>query len=213
MKGYMRMKDFEQLSKKHFDKQANIYDETNTFYYSKFPKISCENVAEILKNYNYEKLLDIGCGTGYLIRLLQAQRQAQYFGIDISPNMIEVAKNKSKDHANFTVGSSSALPYADNTFDIVCCIQSFHHYPYPDKAIKEAYRVLKKHGLYILSDTGCGGIAKHFDNFIFKHFMRSGDYAVYSSKDIERMMIKHNFKAIETIKLSNYIYTVIGKKQ
>ena len=54
------MKDYERLSKEHFNKQAGIYDEKNTVYYSKFGKISCNYVSEYLKNIDYNKLLDIG---------------------------------------------------------------------------------------------------------------------------------------------------------
>ena len=43
------------------------------------------------------------------------------------------------------------------------CSQSFHHYPYQDEAVDEVYRVLKKGGLYILSDSGFGGFSALFE--------------------------------------------------
>ena len=42
------MKDFVELSKKWFDKQASVYDETDTLLYSKYGKISCQNIKNIL---------------------------------------------------------------------------------------------------------------------------------------------------------------------
>ena len=72
------MRDFEKMSKKHFDAQAKDYDQKETVYYSKFPKISCRDVADRLNHYEYKKLLDIGCGTGYLIELLKKQKEAEY---------------------------------------------------------------------------------------------------------------------------------------
>lgn len=53
-------KDFVELSKEWFNKQAPVYDETNTILYSKYGKISCENIFEFLKE--YKKLSDTGVG-------------------------------------------------------------------------------------------------------------------------------------------------------
>lgn len=206
------MRDFEQMSKIHFDAQAKEYDENETVYYSKFPKVSCRDVAKKLELYDYKNLLDVGCGTGFLIELLQNRKDAQYYGLDLSPEMIKVAKSKFSESVNLVEGSADNLPYPDNTFDIVCCVQSFHHYPYPEKAMEEAYRVLKSDGLYILSDTGCSGIAKHFDNFIFRHFMKSGDHAAYRKKDIANLMKNTGFSVVSSEKVSGFIFTVIGRK-
>ena len=72
--------------------------------------------------------------------------------------------------------------------------------------------MLKPGGLYILSDTGCSGIAKHFDNFIFRNFMKSGDYAAYDRKDIEKLMTCAGFSVIKSEKVQGFIFTVIGRK-
>lgn len=147
-----------------------------------------------------------------MIELLKKQKEAEYHGLDLSPEMIKMAKAKFDERVQLVVGTADSLPYADNYFDVVCCVQSFHHYPYPEKAMREAYRVLKPGGLYILSDTGCSGIAKHFDNFVFRHFMKSGDYAAYSRKDIERLMEKTGLSIVSSEKVSGFIFTVVGKK-
>ena len=151
-------KDFVELSKKWFNKQAPVYDDTNTILYSKYGKISCENIYNYLKDKDYHKLLDIGCGTGYLINMLSKDYNAEYIGLDLSPEMIKQAKSKKIKNAIFVEGRSDELPFDDNTFNIVTCSQSFHHYPETDKPMKEARRVLKQGGLYILSDTGCRSI-------------------------------------------------------
>ncbi len=148
-------KDFVELSKKWFDKQAPIYDETNTILYSKYGKKSCKNIYDFLKGKEYKKLLDIGCGTGYLISMLSKDYNAEYIGLDLSPEMINQAIRKNIKNARFIEGRSDELPFEDNSFDIVTCSQSFHHYPETDKPMQEAKRVLKNGGLYILSDTGC----------------------------------------------------------
>ena len=206
------MKDYVGLSRVHFDEQAKDYDDKDTVYYSKYPKISCKDVADRLKKMDYQNLLDVGCGTGYLIELLQKERKADYYGLDLSPAMLWKARQKFKDTVFLTEGESDHLPYEDNMFDVVTCIQSFHHYPYPGKAMKEAYRVLKPGGFYILSDTGMGGIAKWFYNHLFLKGMNSGDYAVYSREDIRKLMEANGFKSCGDWNIAKMIYTVIGRK-
>ncbi|ACN83618.1 class I SAM-dependent methyltransferase [Brachyspira hyodysenteriae] len=207
------MKDYEKLSKEHFNKQASIYDEKDTIYYSKYGKISCNYVSEYLKNIDYNKLLDIGCGTGYLINMLKKYKAtAEFYGLDLSEEMINISKSKNIKDAEFILGSANKLPFNDNTFDIVTCIQSFHHYPYPDEAMKEVYRVLIKGGIYILSDTGVGGIAAWIDNNILFKIMKSGDCRTENKEGISKRMLKNGFDVIDKKQIKGFIYSVVGKK-
>ncbi len=208
-------KDFVKLSKEWFNKQAPVYDETNTILYSKYGKISCENIYEFLKDKDYKKLLDIGCGTGYLINMLSKEYEAEFTGIDLSPEMIKQAKGKNIGNAIFVEGKSDELPFEENTFDVVTCSQSFHHYPETNKPMQEVKRVLKPGGLYILSDTGVGPfkmVGVKLDDFLYRHFSNTGDcnisYMEKTMKDMER----NGFMIVKAEKITTFIYTVIGKK-
>lgn len=207
------MKDYEKLSKIHFDNQATDYDAKNTAYYSKYPKISCRDVANRLTNVPYKTLLDVGCGTGFLFEQLQKAKPAEYYGLDLSPEMLKAARSKFGSAVSFTAGSSDELPFSDNFFDVVTCIQSFHHYPYPEKAMSEACRVLKPGGIYILSDTGMGGPVKWFYNKVLLKIMNTGDYAMYGMEDIRRLMENIGFCDCKAYKVSKFVYTVIGSKR
>ena len=207
------MKDYEALSRKHFDKQAADYDQKDTYYYSRNGKISCGDIAEQLKEVFYENLLDVGCGTGFLLELLTAQKTARYCGLDLSQEMIRVAEKKQIPGASYYVGSSEDLPFEDESFDVVTCSQSFHHYPHPEKAMAEAWRVLKPGGLYILSDTGIGGIGAWIDNHILFKLATSGDCHTTDRKGIEKMMEQAGFAVINSRQLRGTIYTVTGKKE
>ena len=206
------MKDYEALSKKHFDGQAAEYDQRNTYYYSRNGKISCRDIADLLKKAPYESLLDVGCGTGFLLELLSSQKAAQYTGLDLSPEMIKMAEKKTIPGTEFTVGSAEALPFADGSFDVVTCSQSFHHYPHPKKAMAEAWRVLKPGGLYILSDTGISGIGAWIDNHILFRLSTSGDCHTTDRKGIGAMMAQAGFAVTDSRQLKGMIYTVTGKK-
>ena len=199
-------------SRIHFNNQAKEYDNNTTYYFSGGAKISCEDTRLFLKDTSYTKLLDIGCGTGWLIDNLSKQHNAEYYGIDISENMLEVSKGKNIPNANFCLGNALELPYADETFDVVTCIQSFHHYPDSLKAMQEAYRVLKKGGIYIISDTGVGGLAGWLDNNIFFKFLKSGDCVTDSRKGIAKKMENCGFEVTRCEQLKSFIYTVVGKK-
>ena len=206
------MKDYEALSKKHFDGQAAEYDQRDTYYYSQNGKISCRDIAEQIRALPYESLLDVGCGTGFLIDLLTRQKAARYFGLDLSDEMIRVAQEKAIPGATFTVGSADRLPYPDEGFDIVTCSQSFHHYPYPEQAMLEAKRVLKPGGLYILSDTGIGGLGAWIDNHIFFKLARSGDCHTTNRHGIEKLMTGTGFTVTDYRQIKGMIYTVTGRK-
>lgn len=207
------MKDYEALSRKHFDQQAAEYDARDTVYYSREGKISCRDIAAMLKDSFYESLLDVGCGTGFLIDMLAQQRTARYTGLDLSAEMIKMAQQKNIPGAEFVNGTADELPFPDESFDIVTCSQSFHHYPYPEKAMSEAFRVLKKGGLYILSDTGVGGLGGWIDNNILFRLSNSGDCHTTNRRGIAEMMEKTGFHVTESRQVQGFIYTVTGRKQ
>ena len=132
--------------------------------------------------------------------------------MDLSDEMIRVARNKQIEGAEFVVSSADKLPYPDESFDIVTCSQSFHHYPYPEQAIREAKRVLKPGGLYILSDTGIGGVGAWIDNHIIFRLMQSGDCRTTNRRGIEKLMATVGFTVVDSRQIKGMIYTVTGKK-
>ena len=113
------------------------------------------------------RLLDVGCGTGTLLNLLSRDPLAERLvGLDYSPVMIRLAIEKldarrqsAADPAQdagappgFVVGDSERLPFADGTFDLVTCCNSFHHYPHQAAAVRSFCRVLRPGGRLILID-------------------------------------------------------------
>lgn len=208
-------KDFIKLSQEWFDYQAKVYDETDTILYSKYGKISCQDIFDHLKGKAFESLLDIGCGTGFLIDMLAKEHPAKYVGLDLSPEMVKQASDKEIPSATFVEGRSDELPFEDNSFDVVTCSQSFHHYPDTDKALQEARRVLKPGGLYILSDTGVGFfkmLGVIFDNFVYQHFSKMGDCNVsYLNKSI-RDLKRNGFEIVHGENVTTFIYTIVARK-
>jgi len=108
-----------------------------------------------------EKILDIGCGNGRLLKFFH--KNIRYFGVDFSENLIEIAKGKYP-QANFLVANVLNLPFKDNFFDKVFSIATLHHIPsekFRLLALKEIKRVLKDGGELILTVWNLRGQIKY----------------------------------------------------
>ncbi|MEI9809042.1 MAG: methyltransferase domain-containing protein [Bacteroidota bacterium] len=89
-------------------------------------------------------LLDIGCGSGYFIKLA-GDKGADATGLDATAELIEEAKKGVPD-ATFLTGEMEELPFNERSFDIVCGFNSFQYAASTKNALIEARRVLKKGG-------------------------------------------------------------------
>src|SRR5215212_7767986 len=100
--------------------------------------------AEALRRVGLEPaqlVLDIGCGVGAFLRLV-TDRDARAFGLDASDALLDVARQRLPD-ADLRVGEMEALPYEDDTFDLVTGFNSFFFANDIVAALREAGRVAK----------------------------------------------------------------------
>jgi len=94
------------------------------------------------------KILDVGCGAGYLTNFL-ATKGHLVSGIDLSSQSLEIAgKEDRTGSVDYKRASAYTLPYNDNAFDVVCAMDLLEHVEKPGQVIAEASRVLKKGGLF-----------------------------------------------------------------
>lgn len=108
---------------------------------------------EILPDVKGMKGIDIGCGEGYNTRLL-ADRAATLEAIDIAPVFIESAKQMESEFPlgiNYSVASATQLPFQNGAFDFAASFMCLMDLPEPEKALQEAYRVLKSGGFFQFS--------------------------------------------------------------
>ena len=101
------------------------------------------------------RILDVGCGTGYLLGRLAARApQAEALaGIDAAPAMIGVATGAATDsRLRFVVGAAERLPWPAATFDLVVSTTSFDHWAGQRAGLTECSRVLAPGGCLVLAD-------------------------------------------------------------
>lgn len=181
---------YKDLSIKEFTKAAEVYDSGHAGVYE-MCKDDYPPVLEEIKKIEFQELLDVGCGTGPMIELLLKEfPDKSYTGIDLTPRMIEVAQEKKLNHTRFLVGDSENLPFAENTFDVIVCTNSFHHYPNPQAFMKEASRVLKDGGRLILRDYTSNKIMVWLMNHIempLAHLVGHGDVKIHSCEEVRKM--------------------------
>lgn len=134
-----------------FDLLSNIFG---------FGKKFNSKVITLLNLKPYERILDLGCGTGSLLVTIKTRYHGiDATGVDIDEKILNIAKQKiKKNNLNIKLIKSSAdkLPFPDCAFDVVVSTLVFHHLPTEVKkqALQEVHRVLKKNGRFLLADFG-----------------------------------------------------------
>lgn len=88
------------------------------------------------------RLLDIGCGAGYLLKNAN-DAGLQTFGLDISVEAIKIAQ-KTSPNSTLLLGPGEDLPFLDDYFDFITCLGSLEHFINTDLALNEMVRVSKK---------------------------------------------------------------------
>jgi ubiquinone/menaquinone biosynthesis C-methylase UbiE len=112
-------------------------------------------------------LLDIGCGTGTLAAMLiGSSLPVHVVGLDFAESMAVVASQKAReahagDRARFVRADSEHLPFADASFDVVTCSNSFHHYPDQQACVRQMRRILRPGGRLMIIDGFRDNILGH----------------------------------------------------
>ncbi len=101
---------------------------------------------DIVEKMGNGTILDLGSGTGYLsIEIAKRSPSLQVYGIDLSMQMVKIARRHAKgvDNARFVFGNAAKLPFEDNSIDLVISTGASHHWKTPRMVFDECYRVLK----------------------------------------------------------------------
>jgi ubiquinone/menaquinone biosynthesis C-methylase UbiE len=100
-----------------------------------------------------DRVLDVACGPGLVVKAF-ARVAAQVTGIDLTPAMIDRAREHTRDCENvrLRLGDVTALPYPDASFSLVLSRFAFHHFPQPLRVLEEMQRVCAPGGVVMVCD-------------------------------------------------------------
>lgn len=152
-------------AKKPSDKSWEEFDKENQTYYKEIEKYDWTDTADHLrgpetlmhkwreywvmnlvnKYANPQHALDIGCGTGLILRHLPEGS----IGVDINPRNLERLPKYAPGRTAIIADVQDHLPFADNTFDTITAAEVLEHLVFPEKALSEIYRVLKPGGVFV----------------------------------------------------------------
>lgn len=99
------------------------------------------------------RILDIGCADGTFTKvILERSRAKKITAIDVLPSSINYAKRRfaRSKKLSFRVADAHSLPFKNNEFDAVFCLEALEHVEDPRKVVREMYRVLKSGGYTIV---------------------------------------------------------------
>jgi ubiquinone/menaquinone biosynthesis C-methylase UbiE len=111
-----------------------------------------------LIGFDQGKVLDAGTGPGTLARdIARHQPQLQVYGIDLSEEMIQLARDHAQreqltERVHFDVSNVANLPYPDHSFDLMVSTISMHHWYELEQPLRELYRVLRPGGRLLIYD-------------------------------------------------------------
>lgn len=117
-----------------------------------------KRVVAILSERKPQSILDIATGTGDLAIALKETGAKKIVGLDISPGMLEIGKQKVKglsldDTIEMVIGDSEALDFEDASFDAATVAFGVRNFEDLKKGLKEIYRVLKPGGTLVVLET------------------------------------------------------------
>ena len=118
---------------------------------------------------NGSTILDVPCGGGVALRRLRPGQQVRYVAIDISPEMLDLARRnllpQQREQVEFIEASIEQIPFGEDEFDLCVCFNGLHCLPDPAAAVRELARCLKPGGR-LIGDFATRGRLRRSDAYM-----------------------------------------------
>jgi ubiquinone/menaquinone biosynthesis C-methylase UbiE len=149
-----------------------------------------------------DRILDVGCGTGRLLRELHtAEPGAQGWGVDVSEDMLAVAEAHSTG-ARYVRADVHRLPFRAGSFDAVVTSSSLHHWARPSRVLLEIGTLLRPGGRLVLTDWADDFLPTRMLSMILRIADRS-HVKTFTSAELSTMLERAGF-AVEQIQLYRF---------
>lgn len=132
-------REAEQIDARHGNLQKHT--NTNKFQAALIQKFH-QKIAGLIQQTKVNRMLDAGCGEGFLLEFLQKNGQElDYTGADFSFEAIQWSRANLVPHLRANVADIHTLPYPDNSFPLVTCLEVLEHIPDSAVGVRELARV------------------------------------------------------------------------
>ena len=160
-----------------------------------------------------ESLIDIGCGPGGFLRAVQKRfPEIQLNALDLSEEMAGETRERLGPSAVVTVGDAEHMALEDGQYNVVTCNMSIHHYPHPQDAVNEMYRILAPGGTLLLNDMDCAAPIRTLANWVFPR-LPGGDVKMYTRREITEMIQNAGFERWYYRKISPFSFLCTARKE
>ena len=144
-----------------------------------------------------QSLLDVGCGTGALLRALsKTHPDAKLTGIDPTREMLSLAGDRLPERVILKHGRAEDLPCEDKSFDVALSCNMFHYLREPMRALREFSRVLKPGGALVLTDWCHDYLACKLCHIYLSCF-DPAHFTVYGTADCRELLTEAGFRDVE----------------
>jgi len=151
------------------------------------------------------RCLDVGCGTGLLLRHLSSGS----IGVDINPRHVERAKAYVPG-AQVMVQDAEKLQFDEETFDMVICTEVIEHLVRPDLALENIRRVLKRGGV-LLGSTPKRSLLWRFRFLSSTHYHNEPFHNEYSEAEVTKLLSGYKIEMVRSV-FYNSIYVFVARK-
>jgi ubiquinone/menaquinone biosynthesis C-methylase UbiE len=177
----MTAPDHKQKSRNAFDRQAHDYDEGPC---GRHARRLHGYVMAAVETFAFADVLDVGCGTGATLEAVcHAHPRVRAWGVDISDEMLGVARERLGGLALLETADAERLPFRDGCMDLVTCVDSLHHYPDPAAALAEMHRVTRQGGGLVIGEWSVAAPARQMMNLLLPR-LPGGDVRIYAPAEL-----------------------------
>jgi ubiquinone/menaquinone biosynthesis C-methylase UbiE len=172
-----------------YDQLANQFDER--YRHQSFPGIQ-DWLRRLASSPVASRVLEVGCGTGHWLNIL-SDLPIELIGIDPSCAMLEKARARAT-RAGLVCACAESIPFQARSFDLIFCINAFHHFSDPNEFLRNSRLLLRNGGR--LAVFGLDPHAPGTDWYLYDYFLRVrvADLRRYPPTiEIKRLMAEAGF--------------------